>query len=151
MGNGKWDYMPNCCNRCEIFLKQQQTEMLPKMGKKELQEYVQKQKAELEKRKQARMKEKGYKDFYSFEEGETPFKLCPVIPRERQGNFGLQNVFRIEIEGKEYDFSVNVISPVFKSLVYELDGLTAPKALRMTRVGVGQKTKMCVMQLKTRK
>jgi hypothetical protein len=150
-GKGAWSVLHNCQD-CEVFLRQHQTQIeVFKMENKELQKYIAAQKENLDKQRHDAMEKKGYKDFYTFEEGETAFILHPVIPREKQGMYGLQSVFRISVEGHEYDFSVNQKSPVFRQLIELMDNMTDALKLRITRVGVGKATKMTVLTPKKTK
>jgi hypothetical protein len=98
------------------------------------------------------MNERGMKDFYKFEEGTTEFILEPVIPRERDGNFGKQSIFRIKVGGTEYDWSINHKSPVYRQIIG--DGLkdkgfllAAPVKAKLVKVGEGQKTRMTLKRV----
>ena len=53
--------------------------------------------------KLANMKAKDMEEFFKFPEGETSFILQAKIPREKEGDFGPQAIFRVEIAGTEPD------------------------------------------------
>lgn len=117
-----------------------------------LRDYVTGQQEQIRFDRQKAMADRGMKDFYKFEEGTTEFLLEPTIPRERDGTFGKQSIFRIKVGGIEYDWSINHKSPVYRQIIG--DGvkdkgflLQAPMKAKLVKVGEGQKTRMTLKRV----
>ena len=87
---------------------------------------------ELEEARQKQLAENGYKEFYTFQQGETTFEIQPdqIL---RNSKFG-RSIARIVVNGSEYDWS---ISPAI-----ELEVLRAmangKNKLTLIRVGTGK-------------
>ena len=72
------------------------------------------------KAKHKRAKEKGYVEFFNVPVGETQMIVKHQIPRTIETKYSTRKVFRIIVDGKEYDFAVNEMSPLDRYLIIAL-------------------------------
>ena len=106
---------------------------------KEIKKFVEEERAAREADRAAYMEEHDMKTFVKWPKGTTVFMLEPVIPRAHQ-SFGKDvKVFRILIEGEEFDWSINPRSPLYGQIVERL--LEAPVELKLNRSGDGLQTR----------
>ena len=87
-----------------------------------------------------KMKEKGFRDFYSWRKGENHFQVVLTEPtREIDGKYGKQKIFAAESGGAVFDLAINVRSPVYRIVV---NGLAAEKTkFNILKSGDGKDTK----------
>jgi len=104
-----------------------------------LKEFVEAEKAAIEQRRRDWMNEQGYKTFIKWPKGATEFTLMPVVPRSHK-SFGKEKMaFRVTVDGEEFDWSVNPISPMYGELIDYL--VEAPVDGTLIRVGEGTQTR----------
>lgn len=111
--------------------------------KMDLKEFVEAEQARRAAEREAYLEEKDYKDFVKWDQGVTEFTLHAVIPREHLSYGAQKKVFRIEIKGKDFDWSVNPLSPMYGELLVLL--LEAPVACRINRLGEGLETRYSLL------
>ena len=71
------------------------------------------------------------KDFIKGEQGVTEFQLQKVVPRDGE-NFGKTvKIFRIVVDGVEFDWSINIRSPMYLQV---LQAAVAPS--RPSTIGI---------------
>jgi len=106
------------------------------MGFKELYE---KEKAKAEAAKAAYREENDMKDFVKWPQGVTEFTLTQQIPRDHESFGKAVKVFRIVIDGEEFDWSVNPLSPMYLQLLQcAVDDVWE---LKLNRMGEGLQTR----------
>jgi hypothetical protein len=110
------------------------------MGKKKAQNWIEERKAKADAERKAQLKEKGFAEFFKLPVGETTIEVMTDIePREREGNFGTQCIFRIKVGKDTNDLSVALRSPLYRFL---LDNLSKGKTkFTIVRTGEGKSTK----------
>lgn len=104
-----------------------------------LDEFLDTETVRIEGERQDLLSEKGYAEFLKLESGETRVKFMPSIPRFVEGSFGDRRAFRVIVKDKEYDWSVNPRSPMYRQLIELLR--RAPVEVKIIRVGEGKNTR----------
>jgi hypothetical protein len=140
-GKGKWDDSRKQCLTCEVFLKKKQVPLeVSIMGKAKATAWIEQRLNVANEERKRQLKEKGFAEFWKAQVGESQIEVVMDSPaRERDGNFGRQAIFRIKIEDKEYDFSVNMKSPLYRSIL-EMLVLDKPH-FTLVRSGQGKDTR----------
>lgn len=109
------------------------------MGQEDLKQWANQEAGRIEQERKEYMKEKGYEDFYKLVKGENMIELdTSAVPRDWEGEFGLQKIFRIKVAGKPYDLPVKQTSPVYRMIVKALS--ENKTKLKILRSGEGPKT-----------
>jgi len=87
-----------------------------------------------------KMKEKGYREFYSWRKGENHFRIIMSEPRrEIEGTYGKQIIFAATTGTGMFDLAVNVRSPVYRMIV---NGLAKGQAdFNILKSGEGKETR----------
>ena len=85
------------------------------------------------------MKNKGLNPWLQLPKGITKFKLLPFKPATRVSFGKDQYVFKVEQEGKQYDWSVTKNSPLAIQVIRKL--LEAPVELSVMKSGDGKATR----------
>jgi hypothetical protein len=106
-------------------------------------DFVATEKAAKAKAREEYLKEQDYKDFIKWPQGVTGFQLEAVIPRENTSFGTLKKVFRITVDGVEYDWSVNPLSPMYVQILDKL--LEAPVGMQINRLGEGLETRYSLL------
>lgn len=101
--------------------------------------WVEEEEAKEKEQRKQRFEEKGYKEFAKLGIGETTLTVLPVLPRQQEGNFGLQNIYRVKIGKDEYDLGTKTGSPLNKILRNALK--EAPKKIVVVKAGEGKSTR----------
>ncbi len=102
----------------------------------ELQEFATQEVARIEEENEAKREELGFKTFYKMSEGNVVMTFADEKPRVNTIYAG-RMIFRIAVEGEEFDYSVNQNSPQYGVILgYLKDGVNT---LTITRVGTGPK------------
>jgi len=107
--------------------------------KTSIEEFYKAEKARIEAEREAYLADKDYKTFMKWNQGVTGFTLEPVIPRNHESFGKDKKVFRITIDGEEYDWPVNPRSPMYREVLDRL--LEAPVEMRLNRLGEGLQTR----------
>ena len=94
------------------------------MTKRDLDEYFKSESERLESERQKRIRDKGYAEFFKAPVGETRMTVKYQKPRDIESKYGSRKVFRISVDGKEYDFTVNEKSSLYRNLVRSIDRST---------------------------
>ena len=102
-------------------------------------ELYKQEKEKADEAKAAYREEHDMKDFIKWEQGVTEFQLQKVVPRDGE-NFGKTvKIFRIVVDGGEFDYSVNIRSPMYLQLLQcAVDEIWD---LKMNRMGEGLQTR----------
>ena len=104
-----------------------------------IEEFYAAEKARIGAEREAFLADKDYKTFVKWEQGVTGFTLEPVIPRDHESFGKNKKVFRITIDGEEYDWPVSPRSPMYREVLDRL--LEAPVEMRLNRLGEGLQTR----------
>jgi len=116
------------------------------MGKKEIEEFFETEGKKLESERQKQIREKGYATFFNAPVGETHMTVKYQVPRIINGKYGSRKAFRIIVDGKEYDFTVNEKSPLYRYLVRSLANAKDDVEIVLVRTGSGKSTKYDVRE-----
>ena len=115
-----------------------------KQNQKSLIEIAKSENTRLEAEAKEALKEMGYADFLRVPEGTTNIQFIDQPPRVND-KFTNRLIFRVSADGKEYDWSVNTRSPLYRDIMSALsDGHTK---LAVLRVGEGMDTRYSVKVL----
>ena len=106
---------------------------------KELLKHIEAVEARLEKERLDYMQEQGMDAFWKAPIGTTVVKLLPEIPRTVKSKYGVKEAFKIEVDGKIWDWPINPRSPMYGKLNAGLR--MAPVEFQLVRVGEGQATR----------
>ena len=88
------------------------------MNQETLKQWASDESKKIKDERTAKMKEKGYREFYPWRKGENRFEVVPTEDvREIEGKFGKQKIFVCKAKGEIFDMAVNVRSPVYRILV----------------------------------
>lgn len=83
--------------------------------------------------------EKGYKDFLSLPRGETQIEVLDVPPRDWVQDGKAKKIFRVRVNGKEFDWCLNKQNPVYRDVIHSLaDG---KQSFFILRSGSGTETR----------
>jgi hypothetical protein len=115
------------------------------LGDKSLDEYFKSESERLE----GEARDKGYAKFFKAPVGETRMTLKYQKPRVFEGEYGSRRVFRVSVDGKEYDFPVNEHSPLYRFLVRKLADAKGDVEVVLVRAGVGMATRYDVKDAST--
>lgn len=115
------------------------------MGNKSLDEFFKSESERLENEAQG----KGYAKFFKAPIGETRMTLKYEKPRVLETEYGTRRVFKISVDGKEYDFPVNEHSPLYRFLVRKLADAKGDVEVVLVRAGVGMATRYDVKDAST--
>jgi len=87
-----------------------------------------------------KMKDRGYREFYSWKKGENRFRIITAEPRrEIEGKYGKQMIFAATTGKEPIDLAVNVRSPVYRMIV---NGLAEGKSeFNILKSGDGKETR----------
>ena len=109
------------------------------MTDKMLTKWLENEKLRQAKERQDYMDMHDMKDFWKAESGENKITVLPSIPRSVKSNFGDKMAFRIEVQGKKYDWNINPKSPMYRTFVDLL--AKAPVEVTVIRTGSGKTTR----------
>lgn len=109
------------------------------MTDKQLAKWVEAEKVREAKQRSDYMEMHDMKEFWKAEVGTNNITLLPAIPRATKSSFGEKQAFRIEVDGKKYDWNINPKSPMYRQLVALL--MAAPVAVKVIRTGSGKTTR----------
>jgi hypothetical protein len=110
----------------------------------EFDEFIKEELEGLDKAREEALKQKGFQPFFKFPQGETVVEFKKQTPRPNP-RFPQNKVFRIVVDGEEYDLSVNSRSPLYRDILNVLSqGVTKVKVIR---VGQGRDTRYTVMKI----
>ena len=113
-------------------------------NQKSLIEIAKSENTRLEAEAKEALKEMGYADFLRIPEGATNVQFVDQPPRVND-KFTNRLIFRVSVDGKEYDWSVNTRSPLYRDIMAALaQGHTG---LAVLRVGEGMDTRYSVKVL----
>ena len=102
-------------------------------------ELYEQEKAAADEAKTAYREEHDMKDFIKWEKGTTGFTLVDKVPRDGESFGKTVKIFRIIVDEVEYDWSVNIRSPLYMQLLQcAVDGVWE---LKLTRTGEGMQTR----------
>jgi hypothetical protein len=106
------------------------------MGKEKATNWINKRLDEANMRRKEALDKKGFKEFFTCPVGETTLEIkAEVEPREKDGDYGTQAIFRIVVDKTEKDFSVGLKSPLYRVI---LEALSKGKS-KFTIVRTGEK------------
>ena len=102
-------------------------------------ELYEEEKAAAEEAKAAYREEHDMKDFIKWEKGTTPFTLVNKVPRDGESFGKTVKIFRVMVDDVEYDWSVNIRSPMYLQILQAaVDGHWE---LQLTKTGEGMQTR----------
>ena len=79
------------------------------------------------------------------EQGENTFTVLPVVPTPRTSNWGqVQEVFKVQKDGNEYDWAVSIASPLYIEIARKMPN--APVKVTVVRVGEGKQTRLSLIE-----
>ena len=108
------------------------------MGKKEKAAWLEQETAKVKERRNKALEERGYAEFYKFPQGETEVTVdVGVQPREKTGDFGLQTILRVTIDGKPYDIAVKDM--LYYKILKKLE--QGQTTMTIVRAGEGKQTR----------
>jgi hypothetical protein len=97
-----------------------------------LQEFAVGERERIEKYRKEKMEEKGYAPFWKAIVGTNVVEFLPILPRPNN-LYENRAVFRVLVDGAEWDYSVNVLSPLYRDIISNIaNGKTK---MSITRVG----------------
>lgn len=102
---------------------------------------------QLQDEQQQRALDHGYADFYTAPVGETAMTVKYQVPRSIETQYGPRRVFRIIVDGTEYDFSVNKRSPLYRYLIRSLAETKKDMNFILVRTGTGKATKYDIKEI----
>ena len=105
-----------------------------------LKEFLNGEKKRLDKQRKDYLDLQGFDEFVRWEKGSNKFTLQPIVPRDHKSFGREKKVFKIEVNGVKYDWSVTPESPIYRQLIYECLSV-APVELELIRIGEGTDTK----------
>ncbi len=106
-----------------------------KTGDTKLQDFATAEVQKLAEQKQKRMEEKGYKPFWSMPEGTYIIEFANEMPRDNPA-YTDRPIFRIKVDGEEYDYSINRNSPLYRDIMQNI--MNGNYKLSITRIGTGK-------------
>jgi hypothetical protein len=71
------------------------------------------------------------KSFYTVPVGETHMTVKHQIPRDIETKYGSRKVFRIAVDGKDYDLAVNEQAPLYRYLISALPPWLKPQGIHI--------------------
>lgn len=115
-------------------------------GAKKLTDFLEGEKERLDSIKEQAWKEKGYLEFFTPPKGVSKITVLPKIPRIMEGKYGTRRVFRVKVNGTEFDYGINPSSPVYRILIEKMQA-TGGKPIEITlmRSGEGKATRYEVL------
>ena len=116
------------------------------LGEKDVEEFFESESDRLESEHQKHMKEKGYATFFNAPVGETLMTVKYQVPRLINGKYGSRKAFRIIVDGKKYDFTVNDRSPLYRYLIRKFADAKKDIQVVLVRTGTGKTTKYDVKE-----
>ena len=96
------------------------------------------------KRLETKLAKQGRNPYLRLEQGENNITLLPVKPTGKTSNWGKeQEVFKVMKDDVEYDWPVTVTSPMYIKVARNMP--KAPVELTVVRVGLGQQTRLSII------
>ncbi|MFC1803282.1 hypothetical protein ACFL0D_04930 [Thermoproteota archaeon] len=97
------------------------------------------------KRMEAKLSNQGRSPYLRLEQGENKITLLPVTPIPKTSNWGKeQEIFKVQRDGVEYDWPVTITSPMYIRVARNMP--KAPVELTVVRVGLGQQTRLSLIE-----
>ena len=84
------------------------------------QEQIEEEVNRVEKEKQEAFDKKGLKTFWAPSKGENLVEILPVPIKESKFENTLKKVFRVNVKGKEFDWSLNPKNPIYRDIIREM-------------------------------
>ena len=109
------------------------------MSQSKIEKFKEKELKQLKEERDAYLEDQDYKEFIKWPQGVTDAILCPVIPRDHLSFGKAKKVFRVNVDGVEYDWSVTRSSPMYGDML-ELLSYKEVK-FRLQRMGEGIQTR----------
>ena len=101
-----------------------------------LAEWARAESARIEERRETAWQERGFKPFLKLPVGESAVEFADAPPRSSAKIPG-KAIFRVKLDGREYDLAVRESSTLYRELARSLS--KGNRALRIVRTGTGRR------------
>jgi len=102
----------------------------------EFNEFIESESARMNEERKEAVKAKGYGEIIKASVGENHFEFVKEVPREGTGILAGKKIFKVIVNGKQYDYVVNPRSSQYRDILTNLrQGKTK---LRLIRTGTGK-------------
>jgi len=128
------------CLSCPIRKKLKERRL--DMTKKEFQKWIETENQKLAEQRKQHMQDLGFTDLLRLPIGESTLIFQPEQPRTANTKYGERKIFKVEYDGKTYDFMINEKSPLYRAIIEQL--ADDNNTITIVRSGEGKSTRYSI-------